>query len=164
MNTTTSTRIILIAAMGTNRVIGINNTLPWKLPEDLQYFKKQTSGHPVIMGRKTFDSLSRPLPNRTNLVVTRNPAWQHEGVTVCHGLEKAISACRGLEKAFVIGGAELYQQALPIANELRLTEVKLSPEGDAFFPDFSVYGYQEVSREPHVSADGIHFDFVTYQR
>ncbi|MCB6181948.1 dihydrofolate reductase [Leeia sp. TBRC 13508] len=164
MNTAKKPRLTLIAAMASNRVIGIQNRLPWKLSEDLKYFKKMTSGHTVIMGRKTFDSLGKPLPGRTNLVITRNMAWQHEGVTVCHGLEKALSACRGLDQVFVIGGAELYQQALPIADELLITEVQLSPEGDAFFPDFSQSGFNEVQRESHVSDDGIHFDFVCYHR
>lgn len=155
-------KLILIAAMTADRVIGRDGRLPWHLPEDLRFFRRQTTGHAVIMGRKTFDSIGRPLPKRRNVVVTRNPAFSPRGLSdppaaedavfaaegpsnettrldVAHSLDAAIDLCRGRgeSKAFVIGGAEIYAQALPIADEMIITHVAGQYDGDARFPEWT---------------------------
>ncbi len=112
----------LIVATDRNHGIGINNTLPWRLPEDLAFFKRTTSGHPIIMGRKTFDSIGRPLPNRRNIVVTRNAQWRHEGVQAAGSLDEAVQLA-GDGEVFVIGGAQIYVDALPLADKLIVTEI-----------------------------------------
>lgn len=145
--------ISLIVAMAQNRIIGRNNKLPWYLPEDLKYFKRVTMGKPIIMGRKTFESIGRPLPGRANIVVTRNEDYAAEGIKVVHDLEQAKALCEsitmidGQSEAMVIGGAEIYQQALGYADRLYLTEVHADVEGDASFPDFDRSQWQEVGRE-----------------
>lgn len=126
--------LCLIVAMTPERVIGVNNTLPWHLPRDLQHFKNTTMGCPVIMGRKTWDSIGRPLPGRLNVVVSRQPDLQLEGATVVHSLDEAIGRLKDQDRVFVIGGANIYQQALPLASRLFLTEVDTSVDGDAWFP------------------------------
>lgn len=156
--------LVLIAAVAQNGVIGIENRLPWKLPEDMRFFRQQTTGHTVIMGRKTFDSLGKPLPNRRNIVVTRNPAWQAEGAEVAHSLDAALALCAGDDKAFVIGGEELYRLSLPQANTLLITRVGLEPEGDARFPDIDPATWHVANREEQIAADGTRFAFVTYRR
>ena len=156
--------LILIAAVAQNGVIGIENRLPWKLPEDMRFFRQQTTGHTVIMGRKTFDSLGKPLPNRRNVVVTRNMAWQAEGAEVAHSLEAALALCAGDDKAFVIGGEELYRLALPAADTLLITSVALEPVGDAHFPDFDRKAWQVEMGETQHGADGTPFTFITYRR
>jgi len=136
--------ISLVVAMSDNRVIGIENRLPWNIPEDLKRFKKITSGHPIIMGRKTFESIGRPLPNRTNIVVTRNKDYRAEGVVACFSLKEALEwagKAPGAEEICVIGGGELFREALPLADRIYLTEVKWPYEGDAFFPDFDEAAY-----------------------
>lgn len=159
-------RISVIAALAKNRVIGIENRLPWRLPEDLAHFKALTLGHPVLMGRKTFESLGRPLPGRTNIVITRNPAYQPEGCRVATSIPAAIALCGEAEEVFFIGGAELYAQAIPLADRLYLTEVGIEAVGDAWFPDFDPGAFREVSRVPQVGVKGdpLRFDFVTYER
>ncbi|WP_410497860.1 dihydrofolate reductase [Chitinibacter sp. S2-10] len=157
-------QLAIISAVGKNGVIGIDNRLPWRLPEDLQYFKRLTMGSPMLMGRKTFESLPGLLPGRRHLVVSRNVDWNAPGAEVFTSLESAIAACAGLEKLFVIGGGEIYRQALALADTLYLTEVNLSPEGDAFFPEFDRDVWLESSREAHCSEKGIEYAFVTYQR
>jgi dihydrofolate reductase len=159
-------RISIIAALARNRVIGIENRLPWRLPEDLARFKALTLGHPVVMGRKTFESLGRPLPGRTNIVITRNPGYRPAGCLVADSLSAALALCREADEAFFIGGAELYAQALPLADRLYLTEVQLDAAGDAWFPEFDRGAFREVSRESHRGAkgDALDFDFVVYQR
>jgi len=159
-------RISIIAALARNRVIGIENRLPWRLPEDLARFKALTLGHPVVMGRKTFESLGRPLPGRTNIVITRNPDYRPAGCLVADSLAAALALCREADEAFFIGGAELYAQALPLADRLYLTEVQLDAAGDAWFPEFDRGAFREVSRESHRGAkgDALDFDFVVYQR
>lgn len=133
-------RLAAIVAMGRNRCIGIDNSLPWYLPEDLKHFKAKTLGKPVVMGRKTFESIGKPLPGRTNIVITRNPEWSAPGVRVvgdlAEGIEmaKAQAEISGHEEAMVIGGAEIYTQAMPHLERLYITEVDAAPEGDAFFP------------------------------
>ena len=126
-------RLTLIVATDRQRGIGINNTLPWRLPEDLAYFKRTTSGHPIIMGRKTFDSIGRPLPNRRNIVVTRNANGAHEGVETAPSLNAAASTA-GDAEAFVIGGAQIYTEALPHADRLIVTEIGKTFDCDTFFP------------------------------
>jgi dihydrofolate reductase len=160
--------ISLIAAVAENGVIGRDNNLVWRLPDDFKYFKQTTSHHPVLMGRKTFESLGKPLPNRLNVVITRNSGYRPEGVLVVDSLEKAIEEARktGIEEAFVIGGAEIYRQAISSADLLYLTEVKASFEGDVTFPDFEKLEWQEISRRHH-STDERHavaFDFVVWER
>lgn len=145
-------RLNLIVAAARNRVIGAGNQMPWHLPADFAWFKRQTLGHPVIMGRKTFESIGRPLPGRTNLVVTHNPAWRAEGVQACTSLDEALSLCREAGDAFVIGGATLYEQALPKADRIFLTRVDAAPEGDTWFPALDPAHWREVSRE-HAAAD-----------
>ncbi|MEH6459544.1 dihydrofolate reductase [Chitinimonas sp. JJ19] len=153
----------LIAALAQNRTVGINNTLPWHLPDDLKYFKATTSGHPIIMGRKTYDSIGRPLPNRHNIVVTRDPIWRADGVTVVHSMEDAMKAAGEANEVFLIGGATLYALALPYADRLYLTEIEAEIEGDAFFPEWPRNKFTEISREPKQGPD-FAYSFVVYQR
>nr|WP_314488221.1 dihydrofolate reductase [uncultured Kingella sp.] len=158
-------QITLIAAVAQNRIIGNGNQIPWHIPEDFAFFKRYTTGKPIIMGRKTWDSLPRkPLPNRRNIVITRQADWQADGAQVVHDFQAALQACAGECEAVIIGGAQIYAAALPVASDLRLTEIALNPVGDAFFPPFSRDEWREVAREAHVSAQGIGYDFVHYQR
>ncbi|MCA1979648.1 MAG: dihydrofolate reductase [Thiobacillus sp.] len=159
-------RISVIAALAKNRVIGVENRLPWRLPEDLAHFKALTLGHPILMGRKTFESLGRPLPGRANIVITRNPDFHVAGCQVAGSLPAAIELCRDADELFFIGGAELYAQAIPLADRLYLTEVDVEAAGDAWFPDYDRAAFREVSREPRVGekGDALHFDFVVYER
>ncbi len=159
-------RLSIIAAMAKNRAIGINNTLPWRCPEDLKHFKALTMGHHMIMGRKTFDSIGKPLPGRTTVIVTRNQSLRAEGCVVAHSLEEAIAACSTDEEAFVVGGAELYAQALPLANTLYLTEIRQDVPGDAFFPDFDKGAWEEIARSVHSQSEPqpLEYHFVTYRR
>jgi dihydrofolate reductase len=160
-------KLTLVAAVARNGVIGRRGGIPWHLPEDLARFRALTTGHPVVMGRKTWESLPerfRPLPGRRNVVVTRNPAWAAEGAERAGSLDEALQLLDGAEPVFVIGGAALYAGALPLAHELELTEVDLEVEGDAYFPEWDRDAFEEVSREAHVSEDGTPFAFVTYRR
>ncbi|GEC95485.1 dihydrofolate reductase [Zoogloea ramigera] len=159
--------LALIAACARGGVIGVENRLPWHLPEDMKFFRETTRGKPVIMGRKTWESLPaafRPLPGRVNIVVSRNPAFEARGASVVASLEAAVAAAGDAETAFVIGGAELYRQALPLADRLVLTEIDQPYEGDAFFPDFDRSLWHETAREPRVAESGLPFAFVTYER
>jgi len=156
----------LIYARASNGVIGRDNTLPWHLPEDMAHFKRMTLGCPVIMGRKTWESLPakfRPLPGRLNVVVTRQTDFLAEGAHVAHSIEQASSLCPPESPAWVIGGAEVYAQALPLASEAVVTEIDAAFEGDAFAPSLGP-DWHEVARESHTSADGLVFSFVTYTR
>lgn len=157
-------QINLIVAMDAQRGIGIDNTLPWRLPEDLAHFKRLTTGHPIIMGRKTFDSIGRPLPNRRNIVITRNADWRHEGVEAVGSIEAAIALVEGAP-AFIIGGAEIYRQSLPLAGQLIITEIHKTFSCDAFFPEVDPEQWEEIAREPHRSevAD-LQYSFVTLRR
>jgi dihydrofolate reductase len=156
--------ISLIVAAAQNGVIGRDNQLIWHLPDDLKQFKRLTTGHPIIMGRKTFDSIGKPLPNRTSIVITRNQDWQFEGVIVVNSVNEAIEAARqtATTEAFVIGGAEVYKMALPVADKIYLTEVKAEFEGDAYFSVPNKEDWQEVSRVIHATDEKhtIAFDFV----
>ena len=156
--------LTIVVATDANRGIGINNTLPWRLPEDLAHFKRTTLGHPVIMGRKTFDSIGRPLPNRRNIVITRNPQWHHEGVDAVTSLDAALRLA-GDVPACVIGGAQIYAEALPRTDRLIVTEIGKTFHCDAFFPAIDPQQWQEVARESHHSEqNGFDYAFVTYQR
>lgn len=158
-------RLALIAAVAANGVIGSDNALPWRLPEDLKRFKALTLGHPVIMGRRTFESIGRPLPGRRNIVVTRNADWRAEGCETAASLEAALAAAGAAgEEVFVIGGAQLYAAALPLARRLYLTEIRHAFEGDARFPTLDRGAWQEMAREHHRSTDGLEYDFVIYER
>ena len=154
----------LIAAVAQNGVIGLDNTLPWHLPEDLKRFRALTSGHHIIMGRKTYESLNRLLPDRTTVIVTRNPAYQVPGALVAHSLQEAVTLCRDDPEAFLIGGAELYEEGLKLADTLYLTEVHAHYAGDAYFPAWDRQQWQEVERERHTSVKGLPFSYVTYRR
>lgn len=162
----TPMQLKLIFARAANGVIGANNSLPWHLPEDMANFKRLTMGCPVIMGRKTWDSLPpkfRPLPGRLNLVVTRQLDWQANGAQVAHSLELACTLCPPESTAWVIGGAEIYAQAVPLATEATVTEIDAVFEGDAFAPEFGP-GWREVVRENHIASNGLRFSFVTYRQ
>mgnify|MGYP000579599113 CR=1 FL=1 len=157
----------LIAAVARNGVIGKDNQLLWHLPGDMRHFRETTRGKPVIMGRKTWESLPdafRPLPGRLNIVVSRNPGFEAPGASVVASLPEALAAAGDAEIAFVIGGAELYRQALPLADRLLLTEIDQAYEGDAFFPDFDRSTWREASRDARTAESGLPFAFVTYQR
>ncbi len=157
--------LTLIAAVARNGVIGKDNRLPWHLPADLKHFKELTTGHAVIMGRKTWESLPakfRPLPGRGNIVVTRNGAFRAEGAIVCTSLADAIAAASG-DEAFVIGGAELYKAALPLADRLQLTEIDAEYEGDTWFPAIDGDRWRETARVTHGGDGGPGYAFVTYQ-
>lgn len=156
-------RISLIAALAANRVIGINNRLPWRLPADLQHFKRLTLGHPMIMGRKTWESLPGKLPGRPHVVISRDPAYRAEGAQVVNSLEAALAACGSDEEVFFIGGENLYGQALAFADRLYLTEIQQDYAGDAWFPEFDRAVWREISRERHES-DGLTYHFVTYDK
>ena len=158
-------RLSLIAAVAANGVIGSDNALPWRLPEDLKRFKALTLGHPVIMGRKTYESIGRPLPGRRNIVVTRNAAYQTDGCEVVASLAAALAACQGgSDEIFVIGGAQIYAEALPLAQRLYLTEIRRAFEGDARFPDWDRAAWKEVAREAHRTEDGLEYGFAVYDR
>ena len=157
-------KLHLIFARAANGVIGHNNTLPWHLPEDLAHFKRTTLGCPVIMGRKTWDSLPpkfRPLPGRLNIVVTRQPDWQAPGALTAHSLQAACDLCPPDSDAWVIGGAEIYAQALPLASTAVVTDIEASYEGDAFAPQFGPE-WLETARDKQVSSTGLSFSFITY--
>lgn len=163
--------ISLVAAVAANGVIGRTEngvgTLPWHLPEDLKRFKTLTMGKPVVMGRKTWESLPerfRPLPGRRNIVISRNADFAAPGAEVFTSLAAAREACTGTERIYLIGGAELYRQTLAEADCLELTEIKIDVEGDAHFPAFSRDAWRETAREHHRSENGLDFDFVTYLR
>jgi len=154
----------IIVATDSKLGIGVDNKLPWHLPEDLAHFKRTTSGHAIIMGRKTFESIGRPLPNRRNIVVTRNQEWQHTGTETVSSLD-AARALLDEDKAFIIGGAEIYQQSLDLANELVVTEIQQEFACDAFFPLIDPLLWKETGREEHYSeAKNLHFAFVTYKK
>lgn len=165
-------RVALIWAMARNGVIGRDNKLPWYLPEDLKYFKRVTTGKPVIMGRKTYDSIGRPLPNRTNIVVTRDASLSLPGVKVVTSLEDALdiaqaeSVISDVDEVIVMGGAEIYAQALPHADRLYVTLVHAEVEGDAVFPTIDLEEYRELAREDF-NAEGpnpYNYSFVVYER
>ena len=160
-------KVALVAAVARGGVIGRDGGLPWRLPEDLAHFRGVTMDHPVVMGRRTWESLPerfRPLPGRRNVVVTRSSDWNAEGAAARAGsLHEALELLSGEERVSVIGGGELFAAALPLADELVLTEIDADFEGDTFFPDWDRAAFVEVAREEHVSEDGTPFAFVTYR-
>jgi dihydrofolate reductase len=162
--------ISLIAAISQNHVIGRNNDLPWHLPDDMQYFMQTTKGHHVIMGRKNYQSIPqkfKPLPNRVNIVITRQPGFEAAGCVVVHSLPDAlrIAILGGEEEVFLIGGSEVYREGILLANRLYLTEIKATVEGDVYFPEFNRAEWREISRKSHPDDDrhAFPFDFVVYQ-
>jgi dihydrofolate reductase len=160
-------KVSLVAAIARGGVIGRDGTIPWRIPEDARHFRALTMGHPVVMGRRTWDSLPdrfRPLPGRRNVVVTRSDEWREEGAERAGSLAEALRLVERAPKVFVIGGAELYADALPLADELLLTEIDADVEGDTFFPSWDRGRFEEQSREKHVSETGLPFAFVTYVR
>ncbi|MDD5299237.1 MAG: dihydrofolate reductase [Gallionella sp.] len=156
----------IIVAMATNRTIGINNTLPWRIPDDLKHFKKLTMGHHMIMGRKTFESIGKPLPGRITVVVSRDRSLKIDGCTVAHSLQEAVAACANDPQIFVVGGADIYAQALGLADTLYITEIQRDVIGDAWFPEFDRSEWQEVSREihRHETPEPLEYHFVEYRR
>ena len=159
-------KISIVVAMAKNRTIGINNTLPWRCPEDLKHFKSLTMGHHMIMGRKTFDSIGKPLPGRTTVVVTRNRSLKINDCIMAHSLHDAIAASSGDKEIFIVGGAELYSQALPLADMLYVTEIQQDIDGDAHFPAINKKEWREVAREARSqeTPQALDFHFVIYQR
>lgn len=162
-------RLVIVVACARNGVIGVDNRLPWHLPGDLAHFKRVTLGKPVIMGRKTFESIGRPLPGRSNLVVTRNRQWQAAGVRVCHSLDEAVRLGRecaerdGVAEMALIGGAQLYAQALDKAQKIYLTEVDCEPEGDAVFPELNPNAWTEIHRQVYSRDDRNEIGFTTIE-
>jgi len=162
----TTPRINLIFARAANGVIGKDNSMPWHLPEDLAHFKRLTQGCPVIMGRKTWDSLPprfRPLPGRSNIVVTRQVDWQAEGAVRANSLQDALQLSGDVAEVWVIGGAEIYRQAEPLAQRAEVTEIAQDFEGDAYAPTLGS-GWAAIARESHLSTTGLAFSFVTYDK
>ncbi|MBM7070447.1 type 3 dihydrofolate reductase [Shewanella sp. 202IG2-18] len=155
-------KISMIAAMTVNRVIGKDNQMPWHLPEDLKHFKASTMGKPIVMGRKTFESIGRPLPGRHNIVITRQSDFSVEGITAVSSFEEAKSAAGNVEEIAVIGGGQLYKQLLPIADKLYLTLINIDVDGDTYFPDWDDGSWQQECCENGTSSDGIEYSFINY--
>ena len=160
------TRLTIIAAMARNRVIGKDNRLPWYLPADLQHFKKITMGKPMIMGRRTWESLPGLLPGRRHIVITRDLAYKADGAEVAHSLEQAIQLAGDVEESMLVGGANLYAQALDIADRMQLTEIDLDVDGDAWFPEFDRSVWREVERQKHErdEKNQSSYSFVTLEK
>ncbi|WP_447926380.1 dihydrofolate reductase [Vreelandella sp. EE27] len=163
--------VAMIVAMAKNRVIGVEGNLPWYLPEDLKFFKRKTQAKPLVMGRKTYASIGKPLPNRLNIVVTRDPQFDADGVRVCHDLESALTLAdqqatiEAAEEIMVMGGGEIYRQALPYAQRLYVTEVDVEVDGDTTFPAIPPQMFREVERVAGTPSEGQpHYDFVVYER
>jgi len=158
------TRVYLVVAIAENGVIGAKGTLPWHLPEDLKHFKRVTLGHPVIMGRRTWQSLGKPLPGRENIVVSRTPGFEAPGAHVAASFEAAIALCTGEPVACVIGGSALFAAAMPIADGLIITEIHKAYDGDTYFPEWNRADWRVSQKETHTSSEGVRFDFLLYER
>ncbi|MEX0374635.1 dihydrofolate reductase [Spiribacter pallidus] len=161
-----SPRIVMVVAMAMNRVIGRDNDLPWRLPDDMRHFVALTRGKPIIMGRKNFRSIGRPLPNRRNIVMTRDPDWHHEGCEVAGGVDQALKMVADADEVAIIGGADIYAAFLPMAHRLELTRVHAEPTGDVFFPPFEGPAWR-CTQTTHHPADAEHayaMDFETWER
>ena len=159
-------RISIIAALAENRVIGVNNTLPWRLPNDLKHFRRLTTGHAIILGRKNYESIGKPLPERTNIIITRNRDFRADGCLIAHSLVEALALAKNDPEIFVIGGAETYRAALARTNRLYLTRVHATIAGDTYFPEFDETEWREISRERH-ERDERHayaYSFVVLER
>ncbi len=170
-----SVRLSILAAVAKNGVIGKNNALPWHLPADLKHFKSLTMGHMIVMGRKTYDSIGRPLPGRTNIVITSQSSFQPAGVTVVHSLEEALGMKKSSDmpkddgERFIIGGAALYQQAIAHSHRMYLTEIQHAFDGDTYFPEYNKDQWHEISREQHFTNQSenetpIEYHFVILER
>ncbi len=167
-----SPKVVLVAAVAENGVIGRDNALPWRLKSDLQHFRRLTIGRPVVMGRKTYESIGKPLKDRTNIVITRDPAYAAEGIVVAHSFDKAMQIAhddakeRGADEIAVIGGSGVFNESLPIADRLEITEVHAAPEGDTFFPPIDKQLWREIARVRHPAApqDDADVSFITYER
>jgi len=155
----------VVAMSKETRAIGKNNELLWKIPEDMKRFRTLTTGHPMIMGRKTFDSIGHPLPNRTNIVITRDTFWDHEGVLVCHTLEEALSKAKELdqEEITIIGGAQIFSLAMPVVTRIYLTLVDDTKEGDVYFPQVDMTLFSETEHQEHIF-NNLSYTFVTLER
>lgn len=154
----------MIVAVANNGVIGVNNTLPWHIPEDLKRFRALTMGHHIIMGRKTYESLGRLLPGRTTVIVTRNRGYQIEGAVAVHSLEEAMRFCQQDEELFLIGGAQLYQEGLKLVNKLYITRVDIEVQGDAFLPEIDWNAWTMIEKKDHLSTSGLVYSDLTYLR
>ncbi len=157
-------RITLIAARARNGVIGHNNTLPWRLPEDLQHFKATTLGHVLLMGRKTFDSIGRPLPGRRTIVLTRDSGWSASGVETARSLDEALEIARTADQIFIAGGEQIYRAAMSRAGHAVITEVEIDTPGDAFFPELAAHEWSLESQTHHQSASGLGYSIAHYRR
>lgn len=154
--------ILLIAAMSTNRIIGKNGVTPWHIPEELGFFRTTTMGNPIVMGRKTFNALSAPLPGRENIVLSRDPRFQPPGVTRAGSLQEALEHCSGQPKVFIIGGAQVFRESLSLATGIILSVLEREVAGDASFPDIDPHIFQETSRKRHAGLEP--FTVITYRR
>lgn len=159
-------KISLICAASQNGVIGRDNRLPWHLPADLAHFKRLTTGHHILMGRKTYESIGKPLPNRTNIVITRQTAFQANGCLVAHSLEEAVGLCSTDQEVFIIGGAEIYRQALPLASKIYLTHIWYDFEGDTFLFEVDSSAWQEIHREDFApdEKNKYAYSLITYEK
>lgn len=164
MSQTSGPRVYLVAAVAANGIIGVRGQLPWHIPEELKHFKRLTLGHPVIMGRRTWESLKGPLRERENIVVTRTPGYEAPGASVASSLAGALALCIGEPVAFVIGGTRLFEEAMPVAAGMVITEIQRDYEGDTWFPKWDRSQWRETQREAHTAQDGTRFDFVLYER
>jgi dihydrofolate reductase len=171
----TTPRLSVLAAMAQNRIIGNNNAIPWRLPHDLKHFKELTMGHPIIMGRKTHESIGRLLPGRTSIIITRQPDYEVPGALVARSIGEALGICSQtksgegehldqVNECFVIGGADIFQQMLPLCDRIYITEIHRDFEGDAYFPEFDRNDWREVSREEHMDDRGLEYHFATLDR
>lgn len=159
-------KISIVAAIAKNRVIGKNNRLPWRLPRDMQHFREVTTGKPVIMGRKTFESIGKALPGRKNIILTRDSNFRAEGCVVVHSVEEALAAVEGTQEIMVIGGAEIYKAFLPRVERMYLTEIHADFEGDTFFPEYDPSEWQETERQdfPADEKNPYRYSFVVFER
>ena len=155
--------ISIIAAVGKNNVIGVNNELPWKLSADLKRFRQITSGKPVVMGRKTFESIGKPLPNRMNIIITRDKNYTIDGCVAVHSAEGALNAAKGSKEIMIIGGGQIFREFLPKAKRMYLTVIEKEFGGDAYFPEYAKNEWKEVSREDHED-NGLKYSFVDLER
>lgn len=163
-----STRFSILVAMAKNRVIGQNNQLPWYLPADLKHFKFLTMGQTIVMGRKTYESIGRPLPGRENIIITRQSGYDVQGATVVNSLEDALLICEESStinnESFIIGGEKLYRQTLDICQRMYITEIQSDFEGDVVFPEFDRNNWEEIQRDKHISDAQIEYHFVILER
>ena len=157
-------KVSIIVAMSKNRVIGVKNSLPWHISEDLKRFKRLTTGYPIIMGRKTFESIGKPLPERRNIVISRNQNLKLQDVEVVKSIEDALKICSSENLIYIIGGEQIYNLAMPYANNIHLTEVNKEVEGDAFFPEFDKNEWKEIARENSKDFIDTSYSFVEYRR